>query len=138
MFSFLTFQTFLEGLPVSIHSSMLTRNQRRMDSFLSKGLTIQIIWKTKKFPKFEAFQNKLPNCNNPVERECLGHEKLMGSGLTTENALVKKNLSEMPPSGAENYCYWQKVREQENMHKSLKGFFRWYNNKNIVPTLEVL
>ena len=75
----------------------------------------------KEFPPYEAFHNKLRNCNLP-EKEYLEHEKLMGSGLTTESALVKLRLSEVPPTGAENYSNWQKVWEQEKM-QSFKDFF---------------
>ena len=90
----------------------------------------------KELPPCDAFHNKLRNCN-PLEKEYLDYEKLIGSGLTTESALVKKGLSETPPTGAENYSYLQKVWEQEKM-QSFKDFLRWYNNKDVVPTLEVV
>ena len=50
----------------------------------------------------EAFHNKLRNCN-PLEKKYLDYEKQVGSGLTTESAVVKNHYhcSEIPPTGAE-------------------------------------
>ena len=82
------------------------------------------------------FHNKLRNCN-PFEKEYLEYQELICSGLTTESALVKRRLFELPPTGGENCSYLDEVWEQETM-QSFKDFFRWYNNKEVVPTLEAM
>ena len=61
----------------------------------------------------------------------------MKSGLTTERAVVKLKLSKPPPTGIENYQYLQLIWKQEKM-SSFKDFLRWYNNKDVVPTLEAM
>ena len=70
----------------------------------------------KELPKFNKKElapsdtsfNKLKNCN-PLEKHYLDHEKLIYSDLKTETALAKVILSEIPPNGAENYSYLQRV-----------------------------
>ena len=61
----------------------------------------------------------------------------MKSGVTTEQAVVKLKLSKPPPTGTENYQYLQQIWKQEQM-SSFKDFLRWYNNKDVVPTLEAM
>ena len=46
-------------------------------------------------------------------------------------------LSKPPPSGEENYHYLLDIWNQENMC-TFKDFLRWYNNKDVVPTLEAM
>ena len=46
-------------------------------------------------------------------------------------------LSKPPPSGEENYQYLLDIWNQENMC-TYKDFLRWYNNKDVVPTLEAM
>ena len=43
----------------------------------------------------------------------------------------------MPPSGVQNYSYVKSVWEQEQM-TIFQDFVRWYNNKDVVPALEVM
>ena len=57
--------------------------------------------------------------------------------LTTEQAVVKLKLSKRPPSGFENYQYLQQKRRQELM-SSFKDFLRWYNNKDVVPSIKAM
>ena len=87
----------------------------------------------KELPPYEAFHNKLRN-SNPLGKEYLDYEKLIGSGLTTESSRVKMRLSEIPPTWAENYFYLQKVWEQEK--NAVKDFLRCYNN--VVPALAAM
>ena len=61
----------------------------------------------------------------------------MKSRLTTEQAVVKLKLSKPPPFGIENYQYLQQIWNHEQM-RSFKDFLRWYNKKDIEPTLEAL
>ena len=62
---------------------------------------------------------------------------MLKSELTTEQAVVKLKLSKPPPTGIENYQYLQQIWKQEQM-SSFKDFLRWYNNKDVVPTLEAM
>ena len=59
----------------------------------------------------------------------------MKSGLSTEQAVIKLELSKPPPTGIENYHYLQQIWKQEQM-SSFRDFLRWQKNKDVVPTLE--
>ena len=61
----------------------------------------------------------------------------MKGGLTTEQAVVKLKLSKPPPTGIENYQYLQQIWKKEQM-SPFKDILRWYNNNNVVPTLEAM
>ena len=84
------------------------------------GSPTQMNW-TRKLPPYESFHNRL-RIYNPLEKDCLVYEKLISSGFTTQSALVKMRLSEIPPTGAANYSYLQNVWEHEKM-QSFKDFF---------------
>ena len=62
---------------------------------------------------------------------------LLKSGLTTEEAAIKLKLSKPPPNGIENYHYLQQIWKQEQV-SSFKDLLLWYNNKDVVPTLEAM
>ena len=85
-------------------------------------------------PPYDAFYSKLRSCN-PLETEYTDYVNLLKSGLATEQAVVKLKLSKPPPTGIENYQYLQQIWKQMN---SFKDFLRWYNNEDIVPTLEAM
>ena len=85
-------------------------------------------------PPYDAFYSKLRSCN-PLETEYTDYVNLLKSGLTTEQAVIKLKLSNPPPTGIENYHYLQQIWKQEQL-SSFKDFLRWYNNKDVVPTLE--
>ena len=87
-------------------------------------------------PPHDAFYSKIRSCNR-LEAECTDYVNLLKSGLTTERAVVKLKLSKPPPTGIENYQYLQLIWKQEKM-SSFKDFLRWYNNKDVVPTLEAM
>ena len=46
-----------------------------------------------------------------------------------------KTFKATTPTVIENYQYLQQIWKQEQMN-SFKKFLRWYNKKNVVPTLE--
>ena len=46
-------------------------------------------------------------------------------------------MERRPPTGAENYLYWQSVWENNNM-QFFSDFLNWYNKKDVVPTLEAM
>ena len=87
-------------------------------------------------PPYDAFYSKLCSCN-PIETVYTDNVNLLKSGLTTEQAVIKLKLSKPPPSGIENYHYLQQIWKQEQM-SSFKDFLSWYNNKDVVPTLEAM
>ena len=88
------------------------------------------------FPTYDAFYSKLRSCN-ALEAEYTDYVNLLKIGLTTEQAVVKLKLSKPPPTGIENYHYLQEIWKQEQM-SSFKDFLRWYNNEDVVPTLEAM
>ena len=90
----------------------------------------------REFLPYDAFYNKLCSCN-PLETEYTDYVNLLKSGLTIEQAVIKLKLSKPPPTGIENYHYLQQIWKQEQMN-SFKDFLRWYNNKDVVPTLEAM
>ena len=87
-------------------------------------------------PPFDAFHSKLRSCHL-LEAEYTDYVSLLKSGLITEQAVVKVKLSKPPPARIEKYQYLQKIWKQEKM-SSFKDFLRWYNNKDVVPTLEAM
>ena len=87
-------------------------------------------------PPYDAFDSKLRSCN-PLQAEYTDYVNLLKSGLSTEQGVVNLKLSKPPPTGLENYHYLQQIWKQEQM-SSFKDFLRWYNNKDVVPTLEAM
>ena len=87
-------------------------------------------------PPYDTFYSKLRNCN-PPEAEYTDYVNLLKSGLTTEQAVVELKLSKPDPTGIEYYQYLQQIWKQEQM-SSFKDFSPWYNNKDVVPTLEAM
>ena len=85
-------------------------------------------------PPYDAFFSKLRNVN-PLEKHFSDYQNLLRNGLKTEEALSKMKLSKLPPSGEENCHYLLDIWNNENMC-TFKDFLRWYNNKDVVPTLE--
>ena len=88
------------------------------------------------FPPYDAFYSKLRSCNL-LEAEYTDYFPLLKSGFTTEQAVVKLKPSKPPPTGIEKYQYMQQIWKQEHMSSS-KDFLCWYNNKDVVPTLEAM
>ena len=87
-------------------------------------------------PPFVAFYSKLRSFS-PLDAEYTDYVNLLKSGLTTERAVVKSKLSKLPPNGIKNYQYLQQISKQEQVI-SFKHILRWYNNKDVVPTLEAV
>ena len=90
----------------------------------------------KKLPPYDSFFSILRN-NKPHEKDYNEIQNLHNSGLTTEQAVVRLRMNRVPPTGAENYSYLQSVWVSEGL-KSFKDFLMWYNNKDLVPTLEAM
>ena len=87
-------------------------------------------------PPYDAFFGKLRNVNT-LERDYSDYQKLLSCGLKTEEALSKKKLTKSPPSGEKNYQYLLDLWNHQNMC-TFRDFLRWYNNKDVVPTLEAM
>ena len=85
---------------------------------------------------YDAFFSKLRNVN-PLETDYSDYQKLLSCGLKTEEALSKLKLSKPPPSGEENYQVLLDIWIHED-RCTFKDFLRWYNNKDVVPTLEAM
>ena len=92
--------------------------------------------KNKELPPYDSFFSILRN-SNPLEKDYNDFQNLVSSGLTTEQAVVKLRMDRKPPTGAENLSYLQSVWENNNM-QIFSDFFKWYNNKDVVPTLEAM
>ena len=90
----------------------------------------------RELPPYDAFYSKLRSCN-PLETEYTDYVNHMKSGLTTEQAVIKMKMSKPPPAGIENYLYLQQIWKQEQMN-SFRDFLRWYNNEDVVPSLEAM
>ena len=50
---------------------------------------------------------------------------------------MQVTIKKIPPTGDETYSYLQSIWVSEGM-KSLKDFLVWYNNMDVVPTLEAM
>ena len=87
------------------------------------------------FP-YDSFFSKLRNID-PLEKDYNDFENLTTSGLSSEQAVCKLRLNKIPPTCDENYAFLRNIRVSEKM-KSFKDFLMWYNNKDVVPTLEAM
>ena len=90
----------------------------------------------KKLPPYDSFFSVLRS-SNPVEKDYNDFQNLVNSGLTTEQAVVKLRTDRIFPTGAKIYSYLKSVWENNNM-QYFSDFLKWYNNKNVVPTLEAM
>ena len=87
-------------------------------------------------PPYEAFFSKLRN-NDPLDKDFTDYEKLRKSGHDEQQALKKLQIKTVPPSGLDNYSNLQQTW-QKNRMTVFKDFLQWYNNKDVVPTLEAM
>ena len=90
----------------------------------------------KELTPHDSFFSILRN-SNLLEKDYNDFQNLVNSGLTTEQAVVKLRMDRIPPTGAENYSYLKNVWVNNNMQYFL-DILKWYNNKYVVPTLEVM
>ena len=90
----------------------------------------------KRLSPYDSFFSKLRNIN-PLEKDYNDFENLTTSGLSSEQAVCKLRLNKIPPTGDENYAYLRSIWVNEGM-KSFKDFLIWYNNKDMVRTLEAM
>ena len=62
---------------------------------------------------------------------------ILKNGITTQQTVIKLNLSKPPPTGIRKYHYLQHMKRKEQMC-SVMDFLRWYNKKYVVLSLEAM
>ena len=87
-------------------------------------------------PPYEVYFSKIRN-NNPLDKDFIDYEKLRKSGLEEQQVLKKLQIKAVSPSGLDNYNYLQETWKKNGM-TVFKDFLKWYNNKDVVPTLEAM
>ena len=87
-------------------------------------------------PQYNEFFSRLRNCN-PLDKAYSDYHGFVNSGCSSEEALEKFRVSSILPTGKEIYAYLQQVWKNHDM-QSFKAFLRWYNKKNVVPTVEAI
>ena len=87
-------------------------------------------------PPYDSFFSKLKNLN-PLEKDFSQFKKMMESGKEELDVLRELGLKEKPLSGKENYALLEKMWMMEKM-TTFRDFLRWYNNKDVVPTLQAM
>ena len=111
----------------------LTKRQKLKASFGLNGSTVRKRRMTVSVHVRTPFSGNV----NPLEKDYSNHQKLLSCGLKTEKALSKMKLSKPPPSGEENNQCLLDLLNHENMC-IYKDFLRWYNNIDVVTTLEAM
>ena len=87
-------------------------------------------------PPYDSFFSKLKNLN-PLEKDFSQFKKMMESGKEELDVLRELGLKEKPLSGKENYALVEKILMMEKM-TTFRDFLRWYNNKDVLPTLQAM
>ena len=87
-------------------------------------------------PPYDSFFSKLKNLN-PLEKDFTQFEKLIQSGKEQSVVLREMGLKKKPRTGIENYALLEDLWKMEKM-KTFRDFLRWYNNKDVVPTLKAM
>ena len=87
-------------------------------------------------PPYDSFFSKLKNLN-PLEKDFSQFKKMMESGKEELDVLRELGLKEKPLSGKEIYALLEKLWKMEKM-TTFRDFLRWYNNKDVVPTLQAM
>ena len=90
----------------------------------------------KQLPSYAQFFSKLRN-QNPLEVDYKKFENFLLNGYTENDALREMKIRSVPLTGKGNYSHLQAAWESQNM-RTFKDFLKWYNNKDIVPTLETV
>ena len=90
----------------------------------------------KELTPYDSFFSKLRKINS-LENHHNDFKDLTTSGLSSKQAVCKLRLNKMPPTGDENYACLQSIWVNKGM-KSFKDFLMWYNNKDVIPTLEAM
>ena len=87
----------------------------------------------KELPPYDSFFSILCN-SNPHGNDYNIFQNLFNTGVTRQQVIAKLRMDRIAPTGAENCSYLQSVWENNNM-QIFSDFLRWYDNKDVVPTL---
>ena len=111
-----------------------TKQAKPKDIFLMSGL---IMLKNCHINHYPRTTRSIATCvtATPLDKTFSYYQNLLKAGCSSEEALRKLKRSEIPPTSVENYVYLQQVWKCRGM-QFFKAFLRWYNNKDLVPTLE--
>ena len=127
---------FLDGA-TSLDSFLKAHNTKETKGFLPyEWFDCREKMNKKGLPSYDSFFSILRN-SNPFEKDYNDFQNLVNNGLTTEQAVAKLGMDRILPTGAENHSYLQSVWEN-NIMQYFAEFLKWYNNKDVVPTLEAM
>ena len=87
-------------------------------------------------PPIDSFYSKLKNCN-VLESDFREFERELRCGKSEHEVLKKLKLTSVPLTKEENYEKLQFIWREQNM-TSFLDFLRWYNNKDVQPTLTAM
>ena len=87
-------------------------------------------------PPIGCFWSQLKNCN-VLSAERDKYTKLLENGMSQALACKKMGISSTPPTAEDNYAFLQTVWEENRMSTFL-DFLKWYNDKDVIPTLEAM
>ena len=87
-------------------------------------------------PPYNEFFSRLRNCS-PLGKAYSDYQSFVISGCSCAEALSRLQNSSIPTTGQPNYAKLHQKRKNDDMH-SFKGFLRWHNNKDVVPTLAAM
>ena len=90
----------------------------------------------RELPPYDLFFSILRNSNS-LKKDYNDFQNLINSCLLTEQAVAKLRLERIPPTVAKNYSCLQGVWENINL-QFFSDFLKWYNNKDVVPTIEAM
>ena len=85
-------------------------------------------------PNADAFYSKLKNCN-VLETDFNMYKCLLRKGISGSVALKRLRIIS-PPQGKEQKYQDLKEIWRRNHMETFQDFLEWYNNKDVVPTLE--
>ena len=87
-------------------------------------------------PIADAFYSKLKKCN-VLETDFNMYNCLLKKGISSSVALKKLGLTPPPKGKEQNYQDLREVWKRNHM-ESFQDFPKWYNNKDIIATLEAI
>ena len=90
---------------------------------------------SEELPPYEAFFSKLRN-NNALHKDFYDYQNLKSSGIDKQQ-VKKLKIKSVRASGWDNYKDLQEIWQKHGM-TTFKDFLQWYNNKDVVPTLEAM
>ena len=91
----------------------------------------------KELPQYDSFFNNLRKINL-LEKDYNDFENLTTSGLSSEQVVFKLRLDKvLPPTRDEKYAYLRNIWMSER-RKTFRDFLMWYNNTEVVLTLEAM